>query len=153
MVCFGILGMLFKAVSWSMGYILIAKGDSKLFIKTAIGFSCLSLLLNVLFYFLYGLEGLGFSFLVYYLIHFSIVKIITKQRYGFYFDNNFYKTYCICIAMCTITFLLSYIESPIVKYSLMSVVGLICFAFVLHQINKIIAIKGLFNTIIKRKND
>jgi hypothetical protein len=36
MVCFGILAMLFRAVSWSMGFILIAKGDSKMFILTAV---------------------------------------------------------------------------------------------------------------------
>ena len=35
MVTWGILGMIFKAVSWSMGYMIIAKGDSKVFIKTA----------------------------------------------------------------------------------------------------------------------
>lgn len=79
MVCFGILAMLFRSVSWSMGYILIAKGDSKIFLKTAIGFNTLSLLLNVLGYYFYGLEGLGFSFLVYYVIHFFGLKIITKK--------------------------------------------------------------------------
>jgi PST family polysaccharide transporter len=31
MVCFWNFAMLFRAVSWSMGYILIAKGDSKMF--------------------------------------------------------------------------------------------------------------------------
>ena len=41
MVTWGILGMIFKAVSWSMGYMIIAKGDSKVFIKTAIGFNAI----------------------------------------------------------------------------------------------------------------
>lgn len=153
MVCFGILGMLFRAVSWSMGYIIIAKGDSKIFIKTAIGFNLLSLVLNGFGYYFYGLEGLGFSFLVYYLIHFFVVKIITKRRYGFYFDDDFYTTYIICIAMCLTTFLFSYIEFSILRYSLMSVMGLLSFVFVLHQINKKIALKGIFNSVIKREND
>lgn len=153
MVCFGILGMLFRAVSWSMGYIIIAKGDSKIFIKTAIGFNLLSLVLNGFGYYFYGLEGLGFSFLVYYLTHFFVVKIITKRRYGFYFDDDFYTTYIICIAMCLTTFLFSYIEFSILRYSLMSVMGLLSFVFVLHQINKKIALKGIFNSVIKREND
>jgi O-antigen/teichoic acid export membrane protein len=153
MVSFGILGMLFKAVSWSMGYILIAKGDSKIFIRTAIGFSILSLILNIFGYYFYGLEGLGFSFFVYYLIHFFVVKIITKRRYGFYFDADFYKIYFICIVMCMITFLFTYIEFSVLKYGLMSVVGLTSFVFVLYQINKKIELKGIFNSVIKRKND
>ena len=47
MVTWGILGMIFKAVSWSMGYMIIAKGDSKVFIKTAIGFNAILLLINI----------------------------------------------------------------------------------------------------------
>jgi O-antigen/teichoic acid export membrane protein len=153
MVCFGILAMLFRAVSWSMGYILIAKGDSKMFLKTAVGFNAISLLLNVLGYYFYGLEGLGFSFLVYYMIHFFGLKIITKKRYGFFFDSDFYQIYLICILMCMTTFLFRYIPNPILKYSLMSVMVVISVVFVLFQMNKKMELKGLFNAIIKRKND
>lgn len=153
MVCFGILGMLFKAVSWSMGYILIAKGDSKIFIKTAIGFNLLSLVLNGFGYYFYGLEGLGFSFFAYYLIHFLVLKIITKKSYNFYFDTDFYKIYLICIVMCMTTFLFTYVEFLVLKYVLMSLMAMISFAFVLFQMNKKIALKELLNSVIKRKND
>ena len=113
----------------------------------------MSLALNGFGYYSYGLEGLGFSFLVYYLIHFFVVKIIVKRRYGFYFDADFYKIYFICIAMSLTTFLFSYIEISILRYSLMSMMGLISFTFVLHQINKKIELKGIFNSVINRKND
>ena len=153
MVCFGILAMLFRAVSWSMGYILIAKGDSKMFMKTAFWFNLISLFLNVLGYYFYGLEGLGISFFVFYLIHFFGLKIITKKRYDFYFDNGFYQIYMICISMCIATFLLRYIPNPILKYSLMSVMVILSSVFVLFQMNKKMELKGLFNAIIKRNND
>lgn len=153
MVCLGMLGMLFRAVSWSMGYIVIAKGDSKIFIKTAIGFNLLSLVLNGFGYYFYGLGGLGFSFLIYYLIHFLVLKIITKKSYGFYFESDFYQMYLICIAMCLVTFLLSFIENFILKYGLMSSMALISVAYTLLQINKKVALKELFNSVIKRKND
>ena len=143
MVCFGILGMLFRAVSWSMGYIIIAKGDSKIFIKTAIGFNLLSLVLNGFGYYFYGLEGLGFSFFVYYLIHFLVLKIITKKSYNFYFDADFYQIYLICIVMCMATFLLSYIQYSLLKYSLMSIMSLLSFVFVLYHINKKMELKGI----------
>jgi O-antigen/teichoic acid export membrane protein len=132
---------------------LIAKGDSKIFIRTSIGFNSISLVLNVLGYYYYGLEGLGFSFLLYYLIHFFGLKIITKIRYGFYFDSDFYNTYLICMLMCAITFLFRYIPNPILKYSLMSIMVVFSIIFVLFQMNKKIALKELFNAIIKKKND
>lgn len=153
MVCFGILGMLFRAVSWSMGFILIAKGDSAIFIKTAIGFSILSLFLNVLGYYFYKLEGLGISFLIYYLIHFFIMKMISKKRYGFYFDKKFYQIYLICIAMCFLTFLLRYIPNQNLKYSLMSIMAIISIGFVLFEINKKMDIKKMFNSLFKKSND
>ena len=153
MVCFGILAMLFRAVSWSMGYILIAKGDSKMFLKTAIGFNAVSLFLNVLGFHFYGLEGLGFSFLVYYSIHFFGLKIITKKRYGFYFESDFYSTYLMCIGMCLITFFFRYIPNPILKYSLMTIMVAFSILFVLFQMNKKMALKEFFNAIIKKKND
>ncbi|TRX24616.1 oligosaccharide flippase family protein [Flavobacterium franklandianum] len=149
MVCLGILGMLFKAVSWSMGYILIAKGDSKIFIKTAIGFSIFSLIANILGYYFYGLEGLGLSFLIYYLIHFVVVMLITKKRYGFYFNTEFYQTFLICIVLCIVTFLLSYIHYSLLKYSLMSMMVILSLVFVLYQINK----KMEFKDLIKKKNE
>lgn len=151
MVCFGILAMLFRAVSWSMGFILIAKGDSKIFIKTAFGFNFLSVILNVLGYYLYGLEGLGFSFLIYYLIHLVTIKLITKRKYDFYFDSEFYRAYMICIVMCTSTFFMRYISNPILKYGLMSVMIVLSLGFVLYHLNEKIGFKFLFNSISKRK--
>ena len=150
MVSFGILAMLFRAVSWSMGYILIAKGDSKMFLRTAVGFNSLSLVLNVLGYYFYGLEGLGFSFFVYYLIHFIVLKMITKKRYGFYFDSDFYQIYLICIVMCMVAFLFRYIPNPILKYGLMSIMVVLSTVFVLFQMNKKMDLKGLFNAIIRK---
>ncbi|NDP22538.1 MAG: oligosaccharide flippase family protein [Paludibacter sp.] len=152
MVCFGILGMLFRAVSWSMGFILIAKGDSKMFLRTAIGFNSISLFLNILGYYYYGLEGLGFSFLIYYVIHFLGLKLITQKRYGFYFEKDFYLIYLVCIVMCVITFLLRYIQSPLIKYSLMSVMIILSLLFVLYHINLKMGLREMFNSIIKRKN-
>ncbi|MCD0471660.1 oligosaccharide flippase family protein [Flavobacterium sp. JAS] len=153
MVCFGILGMLFRAVSWSMGFILIAKGDSKMFVKTAIGFNILSLIMNILGYYFYGLQGLGFGFCLYFLFHFIGLKIITKRRYNFYFDTEFYKIYFICFVLCITTFLLRYIEIPILKYSLMMVMVLISISFSVFQINKKMNLKEMFASLTSTKKN
>jgi len=153
MVCFGILAMLFRAVSWSMGYVLIAKGDSKIFIKTALGFNFLSVVLNIFGYYFYGLDGLGISFLIYYLIHLVVIKIITKMRYDFYFDLEFYRAYWYCIVMCVVTFFMRYIPNSLLKYSLMGIMIGLSLGFVLYHLNDKIGFKFLFNSISKKKND
>lgn len=100
----GILGMLFKTVSWSMGYVIIAKGDSNLFLKTTLFFNAILLTMNVFGYYYAGLEGLGISFFVYYIIHFFSIKVILKYRYQFDFQNRFYSLFVFCILFCVLTF-------------------------------------------------
>lgn len=151
MVSWGILGMVFKAVSFSMGYVIIAKGDSKLFIKTAIGFNTILLVANVVGYYYGGLEGLGISFFLYYILHFVALRIITKYRYGFYFEKGFYSIFVLCVVMCFTAFLLTYVDNSLLKYSLMTLVVVLSFVFSYFQLDKKIDIKELFNKILKRK--
>lgn len=136
LICWGILGMVLKAVSWSMGYILIAKGDSKLFIKTSIGFNSVFLITNVLGYYFYGLEGLGITFLTNYIIHFFGLKIITKEKYSFEFTSEFYKLFAFCFSICAITFLTLRIENITFRYILLSVLMLFSIWFSYKELNQ-----------------
>jgi len=145
LVCWGILGMVIKAVSWSMGYILIAKGDSGVFIKTSIVFNSLFLIINMLGFYFYGLEGLGITFLINYMIHFLSLKVITAKRYDFDFNNEFYKLFSYCIFLCLGAFLCLNIESVILKYILLSVLILISFRFSFVQLNKRLDFKDLLS--------
>lgn len=145
LVCWGILGMIIKAVSWSMGYVLIAKGDSKTFIKTSIGFNSLFLIINILGYYFYGLEGLGITFLINYIIHFLGLKVITAKKYDFSFDNEFYKLFLYCIVICVATFLCLKIESVVIKYILLSIFILISIWFSILQLNKRLNFKDFFS--------
>ena len=151
MVRWGILGMVFKAVSFSMGYILIAKGDSNLFMKTAIGFNTLLLTMNITGYYFDGLEGLGISFLGYYIIHYIALRIITKNRYNFYFENHFYRVFTICILFCALSFSVTYLENQFLKYVLLLVLALSSLVFSYIQLDKKMDIKELLGKIFKRK--
>ncbi|WP_125721443.1 oligosaccharide flippase family protein [Flavobacterium ustbae] len=141
MVCFGIIGMLFKAASFSMGYILIAKGDSKIFTKTAIVFNTLSFLLNIAGYYFYGLEGLGISFLFYSIIHFFAMKIITKKRYNFYFNRKVYVTFSISFLFCIMSFSCRYIELQVLRSIVMGMLSILSFVYFLYEINRQINLK------------
>lgn len=150
MVNWGILGMLFKAVSWSMGYILIAKNDSKLFIKTSLGFNILFLIINIAGYYFYGLEGVGITFALNFVIHFFCLKYITYKRYDFYFDKEFYGIFISCLILCLITFLFSYIPHTITKYSLMIVMIILSIIFTIFQLDKKVDLKEAFRNKMKK---
>lgn len=149
MISWGILGMLFRLVSWSMGYIIIAKGDSKVFIKTAIGFNSLQLLLGVLGYTYGGLEGLGFSYLIHFMIHFFSIKLITKYRYDFYFEKGFFRIFMIAIILCTLSFLFTYIQNEALKYILMVILIITSLIFSYKYLDEKMDIKKLINELRK----
>ena len=151
MVTWGILGMIFKAVSWSMGYMIIAKGDSKVFIKTAIGFNTILLSINIIGYHFGGLEGVGISFFIYYIIHFIAIRIITYYRYDFYFEKGFYKIFTFTVIMCFLAFSITFIPSSILKNSLM--IGLIVVScwYSYKELDKKIGVKDYLAGIFKRK--
>lgn len=153
LVRWGIVGMLFKAVSWSVGYVILAKGDAKLFMKTTIGFNCILLLSNILGYYYGGLEGLGISLLCYFIIHFVAVQLITKMRYNFKMDNDFYSIFIICLLFCTVSFGVTYLQDIYMKYSALT--GLIfCSLFYSYRLlNQKIGFATLLKPFIKKKKN
>ncbi|WNH13025.1 oligosaccharide flippase family protein [Thalassobellus suaedae] len=141
-VNFAIMGILFKAVSWSLAFVIIAKGDSKTFIKTEIGSNILLLVMNGLGYFSYGLLGLGVSFVVHYFLYLIIIFLTMKFRYKFIFVSDFLKVYLICVLFAFTTFFITYIENTQLKYILLGVLVLVSSVFTLHNLNKRLDIKS-----------
>lgn len=151
MVSWGIFGMFFKAVSWSVGYIFIAKGDSRIFIKTSVGFNIFSVLLNIAGYYFYGLEGLGVSLLIYYVVHLVLVTVIAKQRYDFYFETAFYKVLIACLIWIVLIYFAMFLEEGILRYIIMGLLVVISGLYSLYQLDKKIKLIGLIQQYIRKK--
>lgn len=144
-VKWAIFGMFFKAISWSIGYSFIAKGDSKVFLKTTIIFNFLFFCFNMTGYSILGLEGLGVSFLVYYALHLIVVYIIANKRYNFYFDMAFYKMFVMALALCICVFICNLIMvKSITTYFIQAIFILLSFIFALYFLDKKVNLKTLF---------
>lgn len=136
MITYGILGMLFRAVSWSMGFILIAKGDSKIFIKTSFFFNALFLGMNILAFHFWGLDGLGISFALYYLLHLIILKVITLKIYNFYFDKDFYKIFISSSILCLSVLIVNHFELTLLSIFVLIILGITSILFSIFHLNK-----------------
>ncbi|UMB55471.1 O-antigen translocase [Lutibacter sp. A64] len=93
MIHWAALGMYFKVVSWAMGFLLLAKGASKLFFWNELIVNIYMLGLNLLGYYFYGLDGLGISFFITYVLYFFQIYVVLKYKYKFHFDTGFYKIF------------------------------------------------------------
>ncbi len=77
-----LLGIPFKMISWSLSYVILSKGDIKSFLTYEITGNIIILLSNILFYFLFGLIGLGYAFLFSNILYLIIVLFLTKKKYS-----------------------------------------------------------------------
>lgn len=100
MVHWAALGIFFKAVSWPISFIFLAKGEGKLYFWSECAFSIYALLFSVVGYKWYGLTGLGISFLAAYMLYFIQVFILAKVKYQF-------SLYSSLIAIFLVQFLLA----------------------------------------------
>jgi len=152
-VSWAILGVLFKTLSFSMGYVILAKGDSKLFIKTAVFFNTLMLGFNVLGYHFYGLEGLGVSFFLYYIIHFFGIKIITARHYNLSFDKDLLNIFLVLFGLSIATFLATYIDQFVFKYVICLILLIVTIVYSYHQLDKRVNFKHLIKRVFKKDNE
>ena len=93
MILYAALGMFFKAASWAIAFIFLAKGANKLFFWSELATNMYTLALNVLGYHFLGLTGLGISFLVAYGLYLTQVFWIAKVHYSFRFTSAFYRIF------------------------------------------------------------
>jgi PST family polysaccharide transporter len=81
------LGMALRVLTWPMGYIIIAKGDQRLFILTELAWTVVNLGLSYAFVRSFGLAGAGIAFFLSYLFHAAMIYPIVRRLSGFRFDN------------------------------------------------------------------
>jgi len=101
MIYWTALGMFFKAASWSIAFIFLAKGSGNLFFTNELIANIYSLGLNLIGYYYWGLTGLGISFAISYLLYLVQVYVVSKIRFAFAFDRSFINIFSIqfCLAM------------------------------------------------------
>lgn len=98
------LGLFFKAMAFPMGYISFAKGDKTFFFWfEGVWGNTMTLALNVLFYYHWGIVGIGISFVVSYFLSTVLYIFFTWRRYEFryiassrnFFFSQFFWVICV----------------------------------------------------------
>jgi O-antigen/teichoic acid export membrane protein len=113
MILWAALGVFFKAASWTIGYLILAKGNSKLFFWNELLSNTYVLGLNILGYYFYGLEGLGISFLMGYFFYLVHIFIISNIKYEFSFDISFIRIFTVQFVVAVSCFIVvKFINNP-----------------------------------------
>ena len=81
-ISWGMMGIIFRAVSWSMAFVILAKGSGKVYLLTETMSAVTGLALNIIFYEQWGLVGLGWAFTVWYVVYTIIIAVVYCSTYG-----------------------------------------------------------------------
>lgn len=111
MVHWAILGIFFKAVSWAISFLFLAKADTKIFFWNEIIAHFYLLVFNCLGYYFLGLEGLGISFLVGYFIYLIQVFFVCKYKYNLKLNVALFQILAIYVFFGFLCFVLSNVLS------------------------------------------
>ena len=80
-VC-AVVGTIFRAISWCMAYVILARGDGKIYLLTESASAITSIVLNIVAYSNWGLDGLGVAYVMWYIIYTLIIGVVYRGRYN-----------------------------------------------------------------------
>jgi len=156
MVHWAALGMFFKAMSWAIAFVLLAKGNSKLFFWNELIVNIYMLLLNMIGYKLFGLNGLGISFLIGYVLYLIQVYFLTKIKYQFNFEPILIKIFGFQFIISVLCFALVKFFTNFYSYLFGIFFIVISLLFSLFELNKrvqlISTLHNIKNKIFKKRN-
>ena len=77
-----IQGISFKAISWAIGFVLLAKGSGKLYFITELISDTITLALNIIGYHYWGLAGVGASYTIGFILYLVIIYAVCRHNYA-----------------------------------------------------------------------
>lgn len=108
-----IIGMYLKLTSWLLGYLVLAKNDTKVFLYTQLFKNSIELVLSIYLYKCIGLLGLGISFFVTLLLSYILSIFIAYFRYKFRYNKEVVKIFMIQFFLGLFSFVcINYIHIP-----------------------------------------
>lgn len=150
MVYWATLGIFFKALSWAIAFVFLAKGAAKLFFWNELASSIYGLGLNMLGYHMAGLTGLGISFLAGYFLYFIQVFIISKIKFQFSFNSSLILIFAVQFSLALLCFVLVYlIKHPLVYLPGILLIGVSAW-YSYKELDKRIGLKEIIQIGIQR---
>jgi O-antigen/teichoic acid export membrane protein len=151
MIYWAAMGMFFKAASWSIAFILLAKGAGKLFFWNEFSAHAYLLGLNLLGYYFWGLTGLGISFAMGYLFYLIQVFMVSKIKFAFNFNPDFIKIFFVQFGLAICVFLIiHFLEKPYV-YPLGMILAFVSGWYSIRELDKRLGLLSLLKKYWRKK--
>lgn len=145
-----ILGMLFRAASWSISFIFIAKGKAKIFFFNELVATVYTLSLNIAGYYWGGLTGVGIAFVAGYVFYFVHMSLLGFILFKIKLNKQAEKLLFVQTAFTIATFLIVFFYVDIYRFIWGIPIVLACFLFSYLQLDKRLNVATYFLRIFKQ---
>ncbi len=142
-IFWAVLAIPLKGLVWILGFVVLAKGNNKLFLTIEIAANLLLLGFNLVFYNYYGINGLGISMLISYAVFIVMMLMVLQLKYAFQFSKEVFMLLAkgmLSLALCLICiYWLGYPNA----YFAESIIVLITILYCIYELNKRMNIKEI----------
>lgn len=142
------LGIYFKTISWSVVYLFLAKGNSRLYLINEVTAGIITLIIQIIGFLLGGLTGMGIGYMIGFIYYTIQVYFVSKKVYGFNFKKEVILILLIQLLLGIVCFLIvSFIPRPWSFFTGFIIVGISCYITIIElnkRINLISIVKNRF---------
>lgn len=118
MIYWAIAAMIFKALAWPISFGLVTKGNMKAFSICEFSVVAYGFLFNIVGYKLFGLSGLGLSFLLMYLVYFVHMFTVFYKTYENPYGKNVLYVSVFGLLIIAFSLLLKFVDNAVIAYIL-----------------------------------
>lgn len=150
LMAISMVGVLFQAPSWCMSYSMLARGDNKTFLIFETIAKMLRIIMDICFYLVWGLTGLGVSFFLSYVYYTVQCSWVCYNRHQFFLMR---RNILLLVAFVIIglSSIIIYENVELVYRLFMGIsVVLLVSSYSYNQLNKIINIKSFILSKVRK---
>ena len=144
-----LFAIIIKAIIWPLAFVILAKGENKLYFKQELLGDFLNIVSTIVFYKFFGLEGIGTAMLLNYILYGIYVYLILNKRFEFSFRKETVTIICCSCLLGLICCLVAFETIYPNSYWFFGVLFLISGVYSFLELNKRISVLSI---IIKLKN-
>lgn len=137
-----LLAIIIKAIIWPLAFIILAKGEKKLYFKQEILGDAMNIIFTIIGYYYFGLIGIGIAMVFNYSVYGIYVFLVVRKKFNFNFRKNttalMIKSLFLGIAAASTVTFLDYPNG----YVILAVLSILSIYFSYFELNKRIDLKS-----------
>lgn len=150
MLCLAMVSNYFKGPAWCIAYSFLSKGDTKAFMINELLAVSFNTVTKLLFYYWWGLTGIGAAFIVCYLVYLMQVSYICHYKYGYTINVSKFKFLFIQLLFGIICLSINYYLTTFLRLFIGSIIVLLSVSYSYVGLQRHLDISIVLKRIIKR---